>query len=218
MVPHEELIYKLKAYGINGNLLNWIENFLKGRKQRVIIGKASSEWRSVDSGVPQGSVLGPLLFLIYINDMPDSLNHFCKLFADDSKLIAVIKNSDDKLALQDDLNTLANWAKDWLMTFNYEKCKTMSIGRKLYDVSRPLLLNDLNNGTSHELLETTSERDLGIQITNDLKWTEQTSKAVNNATRVLAMLKKAFVFWDMPTTRRLYTTFVRPHLEYAACV
>ena len=68
----------------------------------------------------------------------------------------------------------------------------------------------------HDLEETTSERDLGIQVTNDLKWTEQAKNAANNATRVLAMLRKAFVFWDITTTRRLYTTFVRPHLEYAA--
>ena len=78
--------------------------------------------------MPQGSVLGPLLFLIYINDMPDALNHMCKLFADDSKLIAIIKNGNDKLMLQEDLDKLANWANDWRMKFNYEKCKTMTIG------------------------------------------------------------------------------------------
>jgi hypothetical protein len=104
------------------------------------------------------------------------------------------------------------------MKFNYEKCKTMTIGNKLYDVSLPFSLTSLSNGTRYVLQDSTSERDLGIQFSNNLKWTEQTKIAVNNATRALAMLRKAFKFWDVPTTRRLYTTFVRPHLEYAACI
>ena len=112
LVPHEELIYKLSCYGFRGNLIIWITEFLLGRKQRVVIGKAKSEWSNVSSGVPQGSVLGPLLFLVYINDMPEALNHFCKLFADDSKLIAIIKNSNYKTMLQEDSNTLANWANE----------------------------------------------------------------------------------------------------------
>ena len=218
MVPHAELIHKLVAYGIQGKLLNWISDFLIGRKQRVIIGNSTTEWRLVTSGVPQGSVLGPLLFLMYINDMPEIVNHFCKLFADDSKLIAVIKNSQDRMVLQDDLNKLANWANDWKMKFNHDKCKIMSISVKSYDVNRPFALIDLKNGVSHDLEETASERDLGVQVTNNLKWSEQAKKASNNATRVLAILRKAFVFWDIATTKRLYTTFVRPHLEYAATV
>ena len=218
MVPHEELLLKIEAYGIKGNLLEWLTDFLIGRKQRVIIGKATSDWRPVSSGVPQGSVLGPLLFLIYINDMPDALNHICKLFADDSKLIGVIKNSNDTMRLQEDLDKLSNWVNEWRMKFNYDKCKIMTIGKKLYDVNRPFVLTDVCNGTNHDLIETASERDLGIQMTNDLKWTEQTQMAVNKATRVLAMLRKAFVFWDVQTTKRLYIVFVRPHLEYAASV
>ena len=104
------------------------------------------------------------------------------------------------------------------MRFNYEKCKTMTIGNKLYDVSLPFSLNEQGKGIRHDLQSTNSERDLGIQITNNLKWTEQTKKAVSNATRVLAMLRKSFKFWDVKMTRRLYTTFLRPHLEYAASV
>jgi hypothetical protein len=130
MVPHTELIYKLEAYGIKGKLLNWISDFLKGRKQRVVIGKITSDWLPVSSGVPQGSVLRPLLFLLYINDMPEALNHFCKLFADDSKLIATIRNSQDRIVLQEDLDKLAIWANDWKMKFNFNKCKTMSLNHR----------------------------------------------------------------------------------------
>ena len=150
--------------------------------------------------------------------MPECLNHICKLFADDSKIIAIIKNGNDKLSLQEDLNTLANWAYDWRMKFNYDKCKTMTLGNKLYDVSLPFSLHDKNKNINHTLQASNSERDLGVQITNNLKWTEQTRLAVTKATQVLAMLRKSFKFWNPTITRRLYTTFIRPHLEYAACV
>ena len=86
-VDHHKLILKLKAFGFRGELLDWLIDFINDRRQRVIIGNSVSEWANVSSGVPQGSVLGPLLFLIFINDMPDKLNHICKLFADDSKLL-----------------------------------------------------------------------------------------------------------------------------------
>ena len=92
------------------------------------------------------------------------------------------------MALQDNLNKLANWANDWKMKFNHDKCKIMSIGQKSYDVNQPLTLIDLTTGLRYDLEETASERDLGIQVTNNLKWSEQTKKAANNATRVLAIL------------------------------
>ena len=86
-----------------------------------------SEWKKVISGVPQGSVLGPILFIIFINDMPSLTKHISKFFADDSKIIGIIRNSQDKIVLQDDLDTLVNWSKDWKMCFNYDKCKVMGI-------------------------------------------------------------------------------------------
>ncbi len=89
------------------------------------MGRFASEWLDVLSGVPQGSVLGPLLFLIYINDMPELVHHYCKLFADDTKLLAVIKNAADLEFLQDDLDKLVLWSKKWQMLFNEEKFKVM---------------------------------------------------------------------------------------------
>ena len=97
VVPHEKLILKLKSYGIEGNLLRWISAFLRDRRQRVVLGDSISNWMPVTSGVPQGSVLGPILFLIFINDMPEVIQSLVKLFADDSKLLSVVKSQHDKL-------------------------------------------------------------------------------------------------------------------------
>ena len=110
-VPHERLINKIQAYGIEGNLLNWISDFLSNRKQRVVINEAKSSWKSVTSGIPQGSVLGPLLFVIFINDLPDNITSYTKMFADDTKLFQALHSIDDKDSLQTDINKLAAWAK-----------------------------------------------------------------------------------------------------------
>ena len=101
-LPHQRLLLKLKKYGIEGNILKWIEDFLKERRQRVVLNGKYSSWKKVISGIPQGSVLGPVLFIIYVNDMPDSLNSFCKIFADDTKLYTAIENKRDQIKLQRD--------------------------------------------------------------------------------------------------------------------
>lgn len=116
--------------GFTGLILNWLMNFLTERKQRVVIGKIKSSWVEVLSGVPQGSVLGPLLFLIYINDMPSSVQNILKLFADDSKLIAQIRNQLDLDQVQLDLDSLVKWSNQWSMYFNYKKCKVMKFHKK----------------------------------------------------------------------------------------
>ena len=95
-VPHKRLIHKFKGYGISGNLLLWIEDFLHERKQSVVLNGQSSSWTEVTSGIPQGSVLGPILFAIYINDLPDALENMIKLFADDTKVFASVNNEEDK--------------------------------------------------------------------------------------------------------------------------
>ena len=109
MVSHAGIIVKLKSMGLDIKIITW---------------------KDVLSSVPQGSVLGPLLFKIFINDMPELLYHLCRLFADDSKIIAIIKNSCDTERLQLDLDQLGNWAKTWRMRFNYDKCKVMYFGEK----------------------------------------------------------------------------------------
>ena len=117
-VPHKRLIHKLKGYGISGNLLLWIEDFLHERKQRVVLNSQSSSWTEVTRGIPQGSVLGLILFTIYINDLPDALGNMIKLLADDTKVFATVNNEEDKNSLQGDIDKLMNWSDTWLLKFN----------------------------------------------------------------------------------------------------
>nr|VZI13424.1 unnamed protein product [Spirometra erinaceieuropaei] len=126
-VPHQRLLHKLSAIGIRGDLLNWIGAFLVGRKQRVCIGDDMSEWVSVTSGVPQGSVLGPLLFLLYVNDSLQELDCGKIMFADNVKLWQVIKSPNDQRSLQNNLHRLQAWSEKWLLDFNVQKCAVLHL-------------------------------------------------------------------------------------------
>ena len=117
-VPHKRLLTKISEYGIKGNVLNWIGDFLGNRKQRVMVNAISSEWRNITSGIPQGTVLGPILFLIFINDMPKVIQCLVKLFADDAKLYQIIKCSQDRDELQGDIGNSKDWSIIWKMLFN----------------------------------------------------------------------------------------------------
>ena len=108
-VPHKQLLMKIEKLGITGNLLKRISDFLTNRKQRVVINGMSSEWMEVSSRVPQGSVLGPLLFILYVNDLPSEVSFFCKLFADDAKLYKDLQNLEDFEMIQNDLDKLCQW-------------------------------------------------------------------------------------------------------------
>lgn len=130
-VPHNRLLKKLKCYGIKGQVLKWIKSFLKGRSQVVKVNGEESFPESVMSGIPQGSVLGPILFVIYINDLPDVVKSKIYLFADDTKLLSKIQSKDDSLYLQEDINALGKWSNDWLLKFNLDKCHVLTLGSTL---------------------------------------------------------------------------------------
>lgn len=177
-VPHRRLLLKLQAYGIGGNLLLWIENFLTERKQRVILGNSCSAWVEVTSGVPQGSVLGPILFVLFINDLPDCVSKetVCKLFADDSKLITVIKDEADRARFQSDLLRVGEWTRTWLMELNIKKCKYMHFSQSRNTRPSHYFMedHDFSGSISRIRLEQSfSERDLGIQIRSDMNLNEQ---------------------------------------------
>ena len=131
-VPHQRMLYKLKMYGIEGNLLDWIKAFLLNRSQRVILGDTQSNWLPVTSGVPQGSVLGPILFVIFINDLPDviSKENSCKIYADDTKILSIVNSLAAQLQLQSDIDQIVHWTKSWFMELNAKKCKVMHFGQK----------------------------------------------------------------------------------------
>ena len=128
-VNHLKLLYKLSCFGVKGNTLNWIQSFLIGRTQTVVLDGESSNEVPVTSGVPQGSVLGPLLFLLYINDLPENIQSQVRLFADDTAIYLTVCNIQDGQVLQSDLDTLQQWERTWDMEFNPSKCQVLHITR-----------------------------------------------------------------------------------------
>ena len=219
LVSHKHLLYKMSKYGISGQVLEWVKAFLKDRSQRVVIRGSASEACSVTSGVPQGSVLGPVLFLIFINDLPLEVLSPLSLFADDSKIFTRIVTSkrktkwtgfDGASALQRDLTRVQAWAKKWKMEFNVGKCKVMHIGRR----------NPKNvYGMGGSVLETTSaERDLGVMIDDRLDLGSHIKSIVAKANRMLGLIKISFACLDKPMFLNLYLVLVRPHLEYCVQV
>jgi ribonucleases P/MRP protein subunit RPP40 len=158
-LPHQRLMMKIKSLGIAENVYNWIEDWLRDREQRVVLLGCNSEWISVKSGVPQGSVLGPLLFLIYINDIDDSVTSKLLNFGDDTKVFRVVTNANDIEKLQLDLINLCEWSNDWLMLFNVDKCKIVHFG--FNNTLASYQLNDIN------LVVDKEERDLGVIIQDD---------------------------------------------------
>ena len=159
-VPHLRLIEKLKGYGISGSLLMWLTNFLQGRSQRVVLNGIQSQWLEVTSGVPQGSVLGPLLFVLYINDIAENIQ--CKLgvFADDTKMYSIINNMCNTMELQCDLDNMQEWCRTWLLKLNLEKCKVMHIGKSLNTTYKMKISG--SPGSCIDLCEVNSEKDLGL--------------------------------------------------------
>ena len=151
-VWHEGFIHKLKCIGIGGNLLKWLESYLHNRRQRVVINGQASEWSLTEAGVPQGSILGPLLFLIYINDIIKGIICNIFLFADDTSLMKVIENSIQDFAdINRDLSTLADWAHQWLVTFQALKTVYMIFSRKQKKLVHPHLFLEatpLKEGTN----------------------------------------------------------------------
>ncbi len=206
-VPHKRLLIKLKAHGIGENICAWVESWLSNRKQRVVLNGEASDWLPVTSGVPQGSVLGPLLFLIYINDLDCGIVSKISKFADDTKLGGKVLTTDDCKAIQRDLDNLSTWSDKWLLNFNGAKCKVMHVGYN--NVKYNYKLQEQN------LLKVTEEKDLGIIVKSDLKCDIQCSAASRKANTILGFIARNFDCKTPEVITRLYTSLVRPHLEYA---
>jgi hypothetical protein len=210
VIPHLRLLMKLDYYGIRGKTKNWISSFLTKRFQRVVVNGTSSRWLPVLSGTPQGTVLGPHLFLLHINDIHEGLSSTTRLFADDCLLYKDIKTREDEISLQEDLAKMVKWSDTWGMKFNPKKCKTMRVTRR----RNPGLTSYNILGTT--LDETQDTKYLGINIQNDLRWNTQTKHATGKATRVLNFIRRNFHLSSPSTKEKLYSTLVRPHLDYAA--
>ena len=166
-----------------------------------------SSWRDVKSGIPQGSVLGPTLFVIFINDMPDEIDSVCQLFADDAKIFRGIKSSNDIYTLQEDLDKLAAWSEKWQLAFNIEKCKSLHVGVK--NVHHEYHMN------GKMLKQIEDEKDLGVIIDEKLDFHRQTASVIKKANGVLGAIKRTFLKLDKNVFPPLFTSLVRTHLEYA---
>ena len=205
-VPHQRLISKLKSHGMGNSIINWIEQWLKDRRQRVVVDGEVSSWKSVLSGVPQGSVLGPILFLVYINDLEEGVTGKILKFADDTKLFRKVKEIGDKQNLQDDIDKLVKWSEKWQMLFNFGKCKCLHTGSG-------------NTGMNYEmggtiLSKTVKEKDLGITMNANMKVSEQCRIAASKGNQVLGMIRRNITYKEKSLIIPLYKAIVRPHLEY----
>ena len=214
-VPHKRLLGKLKSYGFTDQIIGWITSFLIGRIQKVTINNQDSKWSSVDSGIPQGLVLGPILFVIYINDLPDIVDSQIYLFADDTKIFRAITNKKDQEILQKDLNTMNNWSDTWLLRFHADKCKHMNINRNF--TNREQTTHDYKlNDTILQTVE--EEKDIGVTIDNQLKFDRHISEKIAKADSMAALIRRTFEHLNNETFVPLYKALVRSQLDYAHSV
>jgi hypothetical protein len=184
-VWHRGLLAKLKSLGVNGPMLIWFESYLSDRKQRVVIDGECSDWQNIQAGVPQGSVLGPLLFLIYINDIVNNISTECFLFADDSLLLDEVESPvDSARKLNCDLSSISTWADRWLVTMNAEKTESMIFSAKKDKPFHPSLY--LSNVLIKEVFQ---HEHLGVTLTFNLSWRSHILKIHQKASKRLNMLK-----------------------------
>ena len=213
-VDHLGLLSKMEHYGIRGPLLEWTSSFLVGRKQRVVIDGKASEPTDVLSGVPQGTVLGPLFFLIYINDISKNLTPGTKirLFADDSLLYRTIRSPADCKILQEDLNTLQKWEQLWKMEFHPGKCHLLQITNKLNPIS---FVYNIHNTP---LTKVDSAKYLGVIIDSKLNWKKQYSSLLKSCSQTLSFIRRNLPKASSKVKEICYKTLVRPKIEYACAV
>ncbi|BHF65670.1 hypothetical protein SprV_0200868300 [Sparganum proliferum] len=181
-VPYKRLIYKASEIGIRGRLLTWVTYFLTGRSQTVCVEASRSTRTPVRSCVPQGSVLGPLQFLVYINDCIDDLGCSAIMFADDVKLRRAIRSDADRYALQDSLNRLNSWSDRWLLNFNVDKCVVLRLRTKKTSKEDDSFQYVLGGQPLSNVVE---QKDLGVFMTSSLKPSSQCQRAAKSAIRVL---------------------------------
>ena len=214
-ISHELLLYKLEHfYQISGNLLLWVKDYLSNRSQRVTIESESSTWLPVLSGVPQGSILGPLMFLLYINDLPSAVSCCTTaLFADDSKCFKEISSLTDCILLQRDIDQLYEWSRTWHMSFNPGKCKVLSITRR----TNPYHSNYSMNGTQIEHVGTF--KDLGVVIDKSLSFNSHIHELVLKCNKVCGLIKRSVGFKAPDTVKlQLFKSLCLPLLDYCSPV
>ena len=213
-VLHEGLLFKLQQYGISGELITLIKDFLSCRKQRVVLNGQHSPWADVKAGVPQGSILSPLLFLVYINDLPNGLNSNVKLFADDTSLFSVVHNiTDPANLLNSDLSKISEWALQWKMSFNPDPIKQAQeiiFSRKTSKRNHrgPMFNNNIVNLT-------TNHKHLGMIFDSKLNFDKHLKSALKKVSKTVGLLRKFQGILPRTSLITIYKSFARPHLDYS---
>ena len=211
---HEGLLFKLKSIGIFESLLLWFRDYLTGRKQRVVLPGAASSLKHIKAGVPEGSILGPLLFLIYINDIVEDIHSCIRLFADDTSLYIIVDNPLQAAErLNEDLDKIHLWAAKWLVSFNPAKSESILFSRKLNrPFHPPLIMNQqvINEETSH--------KHLGLIFSSDCNWHEHIDYVKTKAWSRINVMRKLKFQLDRKSLETINFSFIRPLLEYASVV
>ena len=212
-VWHEGLIFKLKTYGAEGNLLKLLENYLTDRQQRVVLNGRTSSWQNIYAGVPQGSVLGPLLFLIYINDLRDRLTSMCKIFADDTSLFSkVIDKNNSNSQLNSDLAKISKWTFQWKMSFNPDSNKqaieVRFSNKRDKENYPPLQFNGINVQIAD------SQKHLGLMLDSKLNFNEHNENKITKCKKIIELMKKLFLILFRNSLLTISKSFVRPNLDY----
>jgi hypothetical protein len=209
-VWHSGLLHKARCMGIEGNLFDWLCDYLKDRKIRAVINGQKSDWLSTNAGVPQGSILGPLLFLIFVNDITEGIESDIHLFADDTSLLEILENYNEAYAkLNRDLNRLSLWADRWLITFNATKTVYLKVSRKQNQAPNPLL-----RLKGKIIKEVQTHKHLGLTFNSTLTWNDHIDKLVTKAAQCVGLLRRICREVPRECLEILYKSMIRPLLEY----
>ena len=202
----------MKQNGISGNLLNVITDFLYQRKQRLVLNGQHSSWTNVQAGVPQGSFLGPLFFLIYINDLSDGLTSNLNLFADDTSLFSVVENINSTANnLNSDLIKISDWAFQWKMRFNPDPIKQAQeviFSRKISKIDHPPLHFNEN------LVKSSTQKHLGMTLDTKLDFSLHLKNVQNKVNKTIGLLRKLRDTLPRTSLITIFKSFVRHHLDY----
>jgi hypothetical protein len=212
-VPHIRLLKNLEYYGIRGENWEWLKSFLGNRTQQVVVDGEKSSESAVTSGVPQGSVVGPILFLIFINDIASTLNCSTRLFADDCLIYKEITTPDDTKTLQADLDKLVEWSQQWQMYFNVDKCYIMRV-----TLARKNKILNKYTMSGKFLCEAKDQPYLGVHLNDKLSWDTHVANITGKAKRALGFLNRNLSGCHKNTNERAYISLVRPLVDYCCVV
>ena len=214
-VWHDGLIFELKSYGIEGELLLLLKNYLHNREQRVVLNGQTSEWKRIYSRVPQGSLLGPILFLIYINDLPDGITSMCKIFADDASLfLKVLDVNESVIELNADLEKINQWAYQWKMQFNPDPNKQANEVIFSQKSISHNLSNPPNEFNERTITRYNHQKHLGIILDSNLNFNIDIDQKIKNCNKLIGRIRRFSVNLPRNALLAICKSFIRPHLDY----